>query len=201
MLVQDLIKRALRELNTYAAGQSPTGAELTDALSSYNTMLRSMFGVAVGPRLLPIVAGASTSAINGGLYRTAAGITLTLPANPRDGSRFGVSNNSGASVTITANGWRIAGAASVSVATGTNATYFFRGDTGAWTLEADQALTDATIFAPDMDEHLVFMLAARLQAGYSDAPPPPTVIALAQAGEVAFVQRYGRGPRQMRNAA
>jgi hypothetical protein len=201
MAVRDLIYRALREIGAIGAAEVPTDADADDALEAFNAMQREMFGVVVGPRLIPAPATTSRSVENGERCITGASpVTLTLGASPRPGNRFGVVSGVGA-VTINPNGQRINGALTATVVT--SGSWFYRDDTANWEQERDLVLNDDSIFAPELDEALVYMLAVRLAPSFGEAVTlTPTISALAAQGTQVFAMRYGRrGRNVMRQAA
>ena len=51
--VRDVIKRAGRMHGCWASGDEPDADEAMDALVSYNSMKRALFGTVIGPRLSP----------------------------------------------------------------------------------------------------------------------------------------------------
>jgi hypothetical protein len=90
--VHDVICRALRLLGALASGDEPDAEQMADALEAFNTLKRSWFGTLIGARVTQqSVAASPTQAENGGEYAVSAlTLTLTAPANPRAGARFGV---------------------------------------------------------------------------------------------------------------
>jgi hypothetical protein len=151
----------------------------------------------IGPRL-EARAGATGTVLNGAVYQVGAtSITLTLPANPRDGWRFGVADATGTLSTfntiVAPNGRQIEGAsASLTLSTNdTHRSWFFRGDTGNWVREADFAASDDIYFPDDLIRGLSGMLAVALAEEYG-REPPAIAIGTAQRGEALFRERYGR---------
>src|SRR5437868_1251208 len=94
LTVLGVISRAFRLYGTLE-GQGAT-ADADDAavgLIAFNAMKRAWMGTLIGPRLSPIsLTGVAGQAENGGEYMipTGAAFTLTAPANPKPGARFGV---------------------------------------------------------------------------------------------------------------
>jgi hypothetical protein len=208
LTVRGVIQRAGRLHGCWASGDDPTGAEAADALISINAMKRAMFGTIIGPRLSPMeVIGTSGQAENGGEYLIPGGVafTLTAPANPRSGARFGVvdagldfgTNN----LTINHPGVLMNGAqppapgvASPAVleSNGQNSRYWFRGDTGTWVIEGDFPTLDSAIEFPDpLIAYLPAMLAVVIAAEYG-ADLRSDVIAMADEGRTAFARSYAR---------
>jgi hypothetical protein len=206
MTVRDVIKAALRKMGGLASGDDPTADEVTDALTSYNSLLRSMFGTIVGQRLSPQAAAASLTAEPGGQYQIAASaMTITLPANPKNGARVGVvdSNLNFAvnTCTVARNGRSLEGAAAnLSLTTaGGGRTWFFRGDTGNWVREADQAIDDTVFFPDNLIAYLPDMLAVYIASEYG-AEIRPDVVAKSIEGREAFKRIYSRRGRNQADA-
>jgi len=201
LTVREVIDRAGRLHGCWAAGDEPTGDEAADALISINSLKRAMFGTIIGPRLSPLaLTGVAGQAENGGEYQIPAGaaFTLTAPLNPRSGARFGVVDaglDFGTNaLTIAPNGRQINGAAANYVidSSGTNARFWFRGDTGNWILEADFPSLDSAIEFPDpLIAYLPYMLAVVIAAEYG-ADLRSDVIAMADEGRTAFARSYAR---------
>lgn len=196
--VSEIITRAMRMNGTLADGETPSASEADDALTVYNQMQRALFGDVIGVKLEPETA--ATGAVRyGALYEAgAAAVTLTCPANPKDGWRFGIVDAKGTmntnNVTVAPNGRKFKGVAATSTVLNTASTYetyFFRADTGDWVLEADQTLTDTVYFPGDMLGGLSAMLAVTLASEYGKEATPVTA-GLAKMGQDRFRQRYGR---------
>lgn len=199
LVVRDVIDRAMRLLGAVASGGVPTAAEMADAMTAFNTLKRSLFGEIIGGRLTEqTVAGVIAQAENGGEYPIPGGaaFTLTAPANPRSGARFGVvdaglgfaTNN----CTVKPNGALIEGGAAdlvLSVA-GDNRRWWYRGDTGNWVREADFTDPSNAIEFPDnLIAYLPYMLAMVLAAEFN-TEVRQDVIAGEQFGRQAFARAY-----------
>jgi hypothetical protein len=140
---------------------------------------------------------------NGGEYQIPGGaaFTLTAPLNPRSGARFGVVDANLAwgtyALTINRDGQLINGAAAnyeINTA-GQNTRFWFRGDTGAWIIEADFASLNSAIEFPDpLIDYLPNMLAVVIAAEYG-ADIRPDVAAGAMEGRQAFARTYYRRGR------
>lgn len=193
-----IITRAMRMNGTLAASEpEPASSEADDALTTLNQLQRSLFGTIIGVKLEPETA-ATTTVRYGALYEAgAAAVTLTCPANPRDGWRFGISDvKSGFAtynVTVAPNGRKFKGlATNTTLATAdTYETYFFRTDTGDWVLEADWLISDTVYFPDELLSGLVAMLAVELAEEYGKVPSQ-IAVARAAAGRERFSLRYGR---------
>lgn len=206
LTVRDVIKRSNRLMGALATGDDPSADEMNDALMSYNSLVRSMFGTIIGPRLSALTAGASLTGEPGGLYQVgSAAITLTLPAQPRNGARIGVVDANLAlstnACTVNRNGRLLEGAASnITLNTnGTSRIWFFRGDTGNWVREAD-ALADDVVYFPDpLAAYLPDMLAVYL-AGEFGSDIRQDVVFKAMEGRQAFARTYARRGRNSMDA-
>jgi hypothetical protein len=206
LTVRDVIKRANRLMGALATGDDPTADELNDALISYNSMVRSMFGTVLGPRLSSLTAALSITAEPGGLYQVgSAAVTITLPAQPRSGARVGVNDaNLGLSsnvCTVNRNGRLLEGAAAnLTLNTnGTSRVWFYRGDTGNWVREADALIDDIPYFPDPLIAYLPDMLAVYVSGEYGSDIRPDTV-AKALEGRQAFARTYSRRGRNQADA-
>ena len=201
LTVRGVIKVSGRLLGWLPAGDEPGADDAADSLIALNRLKRAMFGTVIGPRLSPIgVAGPSGQAESGGEYQIPGGaaFTLTAPANPRAGARFGVVDAGLAwgayPLTIRPNGRLINGAAGnlTIAAAGANGRWWFRGDTGAWVAEGDWSGLDAAIEFPDaLIDYLPNMLAVVTAAEFS-SDIRPEVMSFAIEGRLAFARAYGR---------
>jgi hypothetical protein len=206
LTVRDVIKRANRLMGALATGDDPTADELSDALISYNSMVRAMFGTIIGPRLSSLTASASLTAEPGGLYQVgSSAVTITLPAQPRNGARVGVNDaNLGLSTnacTVNRNGRLLEGAAAnLTLNTnGTNRIWFYRGDSGNWVREADALIDDNPFFPDALTAYLADMLAVYV-AGEYGSDIRPDIVAKALEGRQAFARTYARRGRNQADA-
>ena len=195
--VLQTVTRASRMIGVLASGEELAAAEADDALATYNRTQRAMFGDVIGVKLEPETAATGTIRM-GALYQAgAAAVTLTSPANPRDGWRFGIvdalSNFSTYNVTVAAGGHKFKGATGSTVldTDDTYETYFFRADQGDFVLEADQALADTVYFPDDMLAGLEAIVAVAMANEYGKEPPAAT-LGMAKMGQDRFRCRYGR---------
>ncbi|MGI8839954.1 MAG: hypothetical protein ACR2F8_04085 [Caulobacteraceae bacterium] len=201
--VRDIIKRAGRLNGALATGDDPTSDEMNDAILALNTMKRALFGTVIGVRLSPQDAtGSSAQAENGGEYQIPAAVfTLTAPANPRSGARFGAVDANLAfaadNCTVARNGRLLEGTAAnlVLTANGDNRRWWFRGDTGNWIREADYVSPDDAIEFPEaLAAYLPNMLAVAVAAEYG-VDLRPDIVAGAAEGRQAFARQYARRGR------
>lgn len=206
MTVLDIIKAALRINGTIAAGDEPEAGDAQDSLSAYNRMVRSMFGTVIGPRVSPKGLTASTTAISGRIYSVGSQtLTITLPYDPRSGSRVGVADgNAGLAtypVTIARNGRLLEGSASNITLNGNGDArqWFFRGDTANWERERDLDLTEEPYFPDELVSRLPWMLAFMLMSEFG-AEIRPDVAQMATEGRQHFNRVYGRNGRSRADA-
>ena len=199
LTVKDVIKRAMRMHGALASGADPDATESADYLIAMNTMKRAMFGTLIGPRLSPQPApGTAAQAERGGEYEVVAtaAFTLTAPANPRSGSRFGVVdaalNFATFNCAVSAPGRLINGVAGNYVlnTNGARQRFWFRGDTGNWVLEADYVTIFDVIEFPDpLIAYLPYMLAVVIAPEMGNAVTP-LIAGGAQEGREAFARAY-----------
>lgn len=203
---RDVIKRSGRLHGAWAGDDDPTASEADNALLALNSMQRALFGTIIGPRLSPqSLSGNLAQAENGGQYLIpAASFTLTAPLNPRSGARFAVVdgnlNFATNSLTVIRNGRLLEGAAANLVlnTAGDDRQWFFRGDTGSWTREADFATLDVVPYYPDeLIAYLPYMLAVVIAAEYGGEIRPDVAAGNAE-GRASFARVYAR---RGRNAA
>lgn len=205
---RDIIKRAYRKLGSLATGDDPSADEINDGFMALNTMMRSLHGDIIGPRLSPQALVASAQAENGGLYQCAlsSGATLTAPLKPRNGARFGAvdvkANFATNNLTVAPNGQLLVGSASnlVIATNGATNVWFFNADTGNWVLEADLASVDTVPPYPDrLITFLPDMLCVFMGAEFG-SEVRPDVVATAQLGMKSFARNYARRGRNQADA-
>jgi hypothetical protein len=208
LVVRDVIARAMRLNGSLASGDMPMADELTDALEAFNTMQRAWFGTIIGPRLTAQSAtGSSAQAENGGEYMIpGAAFTLTAPAGPRAGARFGAVDATldfaTHNLTVDPNGRLIEGAAAnlVISANGDNRRWWFRGDVGGWVREADYTdPSDAISFPDSLIAYMPYMLAVVLASEFNTELRADVLAGNAE-GREAFARAYGRRGRNSLDA-
>ena len=202
--VLGVISRAFRLLGTLAGGDTPLANDAADGLTAFNAMKRAWFGALIGPRLSPLpLAGVNGQAENGGEYQIPGGaaFTLTAPANPRSGARFGAVDAAlgwGAwPLTVNPNGRLMNGSvANTLIATaGADARWWFRGDAGGWVAEADSpALTSVIEFPDGIIAYMPYMLAVVLAAEFA-ADLTAEIEAANLEGRAVLARTYGRRGR------
>lgn len=195
--VAQLIARSMRVISILGDGETATASQSADAVEVFNQLQRSLFGTSIGVKLSSETI-TTTTIRNGALYEAgSATATLTCPANPKAGWRFGVADSKAAlaafPVTVNPNGRRFKGSAANGTLNtdGLSETYFFRDDTGDWVLEADLALSSTVYFPDELMGGLAAMLAVSLANEYGKEAPPATQRRAAE-GQLAFIHRYGR---------
>lgn len=206
--VRTVVNAALRRLGALASGDDPGAQEIADALIAYNNMCKRMHGTIIGTKLTPVAMTAATTAEPGGVYMVAfasAGATLTMPSNPKGGSRVGYADtkaNFGTyNLTIAPNSRLIAGASTnVTVSTNSaNGVYWFNPETGNWVLEGD-ATIDATVAYPDsLVGYLPDMLAVQIVSEYG-GEIRQDIVSMAGEGRQAFARVLGRRGRNQMDA-
>lgn len=198
--VEAIIKRSQRVLGIIGSGDDATVSEQDDALETYNSLVRGLFGGnPVGVRLTPKLAAAGVKVRHGGLYQAGLAVaTLEMPDNPRDGFNFGVAMRGTSALTLSG-GALIEAAASASLSTAGSYQYIFRGDTGTFRRVVDQDLDDEPFLPEDVHDHLAMMLALRLAPEFKETVTldGEMVKNLAYQGAYSLALRYGR---QGRNA-
>lgn len=206
MTVRDVIKRANRLMGALATGDDPTADELNDALLSYNSMVRSMFGTIIGPRLSSLTCAVSLTAEPGGIYQVGSvAVTVTLPSQPRSGARVGVNDANlglGANTCTVNRGGRLLEGAAANLVLNTNGItriWFYRGDAGNWVREADALIDDAIFFPDPLIAYMSDMLAVYV-AGEFGSDIRPDTVAKAVEGRQAFARSYARRGRNQADA-
>jgi hypothetical protein len=203
--VRSIIQAAQRKFGALVSGDNTSADEMTDGLEAYNGLVRAIQG-GIGSRLSnqPALTVSATAEV-GGLYRgPASSITITCPANPRHGARFGVADvNADFSIhnyTIAKNGALLEGAAAnLTLSTNGDArVWFFEGDTGNWVKEADVTDVSTNCIFPDrFAGPLSDMLAAYWCQEFGGELRGDTLLKALE-GQEAFVRQYGRrGPNAL----
>lgn len=200
----EIITEAYRENNLIAIGQSPTDAELAEALPRLNNIINSLFGTTIGQWLLdwetPPKRTTSTDRrwpLSAADTKLPAGVwpyppynarlitnltgptTIYLFPQPEDGALMEVANAGPDfdthALTISANGRDIEGADQI-VLTGTERTFrwFYRADLAQWVRLAPLALTDEMPFPAEFDDYFIAALNVRLSARMARQPLPQT---------------------------
>lgn len=180
-LISTIIRDAYRESNLIAITADPTTAEQTEGLRLLNRLVPSLFGNEAGDPLETVPVGRNNVNVdveptlsdnivplNSRLVlNLTAAKTLYLSPKPQDGSRLAVIDKSGNlstyNLVLRGNGYTIAGAATATLSTNSlSREYFFRADTGDWSLLADLEADDSSPFPQKFDDMLVIGLAIRL---------------------------------------
>jgi hypothetical protein len=195
----DVLKRAMRLLGQLESGGTPTTDEQTDGLAALNGIFSAMWGNWIGPRLVPATYSAAATLYNGRRAECAltAATALTLPANPSDGARVGVTdvgnNFATFNLSVNRNGRLLEGGSSTLVlnTNGTSRSWFFRQDTGDWVREKALLIGDTIFFPDEICEHLPFLLAVRIVPEFSGDALPDAVVSGAALAEAAIKARYG----------
>lgn len=205
--VREILQRASRINGALANGDDLQAAEATNALTAYNNMTRGYHGTLIGVPLFPVsfTAAATVEPGSANMCALTAAATLTLPANPKGGTRVGwadvKANFATYNLTVNLNSRLYASAATALVEStnNTNKIVWFNPETGNWVLEAD-ATIDATCVYPDsISGYLPEMLAVHAVSEYG-GEVRQEVIARALEGREAFARVLGRKGRNQANA-
>ncbi|HEY7901781.1 MAG TPA: hypothetical protein VIC25_11425 [Caulobacteraceae bacterium] len=206
LLVRDIIYRGMRLLGAVDAAGAPSPQEMADGMLAANTLKASWFGTLIGGRLSEqsvAVGAVQVQAENGGEYAIPGGLayTVTVPANPRSGGRFGVVDAGLAFATtpctVNPNGALINGATAnltLNVA-GVGGRWWYRGDTANWVLEADWTdPTNVIEFPEAVAAYFPHMLAIVFAAEFN-TELRQDVIAAASEGRQVMARTYAPGGR------
>lgn len=205
---RDIIKSALRKLGDLPDDEDPPASEFDSAVVSFNSMLKAMHGVMIGPRLSPQQMSGSMQAENGGFYQASlSGVaTLLSPKKPKSGQRFGVidvGGNFSTNILSVSHGAQLLEGAAVDQTLNTDGVlrvWFFDADTGNWIREQDVANVNQPPPYPDrLNSYLPYMFAAFLAAEYGN-DIRPDVVTLAVEGRGAFARNYARRGRNQVDA-
>lgn len=203
----DIIQSAQRLIGAIGQGDTAVADESDEGLLALNRLINGMYGEQIGPVLTPAVLAASATGQNGRRYTVgSAAVTLTLPTNPRSGSRIGFQDGnaglSGANLTVNRGGSLLEGAASnLTISTnGATRSWFFRSDTANWVKETDLLITDSPFFPDNLIAHLPYMLAVYISPEYADNNLTEAVAKRSQLGYASFANHYGRHGRNQQNA-
>lgn len=167
----DIVEGAYLELNAISAGRNMTGAQAARGMTLLGDLLGEMAGMAIGAKLRDAAYDTdATLAINTRAVVSghAAALTLTLPAEPQDGSRVQVLDAGAAfaarPVTIARNGRLLEGSeANVTANTnGYSRTWMYRADLADWRVVSDLALADEFPYPRDTHSAFKLILAFRL---------------------------------------
>lgn len=197
--VNEIIKRALRMAGRLGSGEDPSVTEGEDALVTYNTFLRSLFGSVIGDVLTVKVVSGANPAVHGGQYITGSVATpLTFPASPKAGNRIGIAAGSGGA-SVVPNGLKVMNSTSTrAIAAGVSETFFFRDDLGNWELERDHAALSEDIYlAADTHDAMASCVAYKLIPEYMEGRQNERAPD-ARLGLAAINNRYGRRGRNIK---
>ncbi len=185
--LQDIIDSGYRELNLTAIGASPTTAQTTEGVLLLNRLYRFALGGSAGEMLfnwplgnfgrenivraeVPLLRIQNPPANVRLVAVNEEAMTVYLPPVGRflsDGARMGVIDPherlAAYPSTLDANGNTIDGADTLLVDTdGTDATWLYRADLGAWMLLDNLDETDDNPFPEEFDDYFSIMLALRI---------------------------------------
>lgn len=203
MDTRSLIKLSLRSIGALDTSQEPTPSQADEALDTLNGVLKAMQGQEIGLRLDTVALTGAAAGVPWAMYQAAlaAAATLTLPANPQDGWRFGFkdtkANFATYNLTVNPNNRLISTSIGVYSAgnqaystNGQTKTFFFRSDEG-WTEEVVLTLTDTPYFPVDFHVDLANILSLSLYPQYWPGQTPDAMlVGLSQASRERFAARY-----------
>jgi len=183
-LLSTIIRDAFRESNLIAISADPTAAEQEEGLRLLNRLILSLFGYEAGDPLTTLPLGSNNVSRPVGFAdnlpndwhlpaNTRLVLNITSPQTvyfhpkPEDGARMSIIDKSGNlstnPLTIAGNGYTIEGQTSVTLNTDNVANeYFFRADTGNWSLVSPLTVDDESPFPEQFDDLLIIGLAMRL---------------------------------------
>ena len=186
----EIITPALRACGAVPAGREPSGPEAADALTVYNLMVAGMRGELIGQPVVAKPIAGPTTGQPGRLYVYAGEtqITVTLPSDARAGARVGVSAAGDGPVRVSAGGLNLEGSPDAVSVSETQRVWFYDGR-GAWTREADAALSDPIALAAEVREGLAAMLSLRLASEYG-LPVSEEMRALHERGAQRIKRHY-----------
>lgn len=168
--VRTIVTQAFEELSVARNDRTFRERDGVIALELLNNQVAGVFGQGVGMNLRDQAVTSDTTLTD--YIRAVVGahsaFSITLPAEPKDGSRIQVldASNSFATypVTIKPNGRMIEGATANLTANtnGFTRTWFYRADLADWRKVADLTLNDAFPFPEEFDDAFAILLALRL---------------------------------------
>jgi hypothetical protein len=204
-LTSEMIRLAYRESNLIAIGASPTAPQVAEALARLNSIVSGAYGYEVGQEFIdwPIgQEGVNTEEsapfwtndlwayppINMRMIAASnTPQTIYLPPGPSNGSRIALidpaSRLAAAPIIIDGNGRTIEGSDTLTLNTnGTNKVWFYRADTGNWTLLSELTGVDPEQFPfpIEFDDYFITKLAMRLNPRYGRQMAESSAVAMAQ---------------------
>lgn len=214
-----IITDAYREVNIIPIGTDPTDAEFAEGLRRLNVYIDSLFGMDLGEfmqdwPLTKLWTAPEFRATPLGRFDTdlpaevrpypplnariitnlAQAKTVYLYPEPIDGARLAVADiGSTAELTISGNGRRISGAASLTYIPSPSVTrqWFYRADKGEWTEIVELGLDDELFFPSEFDDLFVTGLAIRLAPRSGQRAGQETIAANIRAGK-KLKRRYAQ---------
>jgi hypothetical protein len=174
MSVQDTLTRAIRMTGGRALNDTPSAAEMAEALAEFQNMVLSL------PRVVlteVVVSANYTANENERITDTSGTAVITKPTVIVD-SRSGLNRppHNGSVV-------EIANAA-------TPLRFIYITELGSWMQTSQLALSGAQPFGPEHEQGLAAMIAARIAGPIFQREPPQMVILLAQEGRRTIRQRF-----------
>ena len=186
-LVADIVRDAYRESNLISIGTEPSGAQKQEAIRFVNRVLPSVLGNEAGEILETYNLDDTRELRDDTVYNNTrvlltAGKTLSLnlPKNPRDGSRFAFVDVYGSlssnPFTLNGNGTMVDGSRSKTYNTDNQSVeLFYRADTGNWHTVSPLVETDLWPFPPEFDDMFIITLAFRFNPRYNISSAPESM--------------------------
>lgn len=180
--IRELVTEAFRENNLIQVGDTPAGAEYTEAEKRLLRIISMLFGAGFGESLVSDVVDYSTKDEGLGantrvLVTDKTQSTIYLPETPNDGERFSVVDPSGllsaSNLTITPLAGTIEGVDSLTLNTDNIIReWFYRADTGNWVRVTELIDSSQSPFPPEFDDLLIEYLAMRISPRYGTQTAP-----------------------------
>lgn len=177
--IRELVTEAFRENNLIQVGDTPDGAEYTEAEKRLLRIISALFGAGFGEPLVSSVVDYTTDTY--GLTPNTRILvtddtqsTIYLPKLPSDGERAAIADPSGLlssnNIILTPLSGTIEGAASVTLSTANLIReWFYRADTGNWVRVTDLADSASSPFPVEFDDLLIQSLSMRIAPRYGTA--------------------------------
>jgi hypothetical protein len=206
--VRTALNEALRAIRAIGLGDDPVADELAIGLEAVQGLILDIHE-GRGPLLdVDVTAATITPGENQRLRIQDGDTTLvTLPnavpiGGPHSPYDYGFTAPAGAAPVGTAavaDGYAYRApldGSRIEIVGATQALYFYRSDTNAWTRATDLALDSELPFSARLTSAFSAMLAERLFDSVSTAPPTPMLLKRIAQGRLAMMQQSGKGRTQ-----
>jgi len=200
-----IITMAFRETNLIAVGTQPDAVKVAEALPRLNSIVSGAYGYEVGQEFIDWPVGQegvnleesapfwtqdlwAFPPINMRLIAASpVSQVIYLPPGPSNGSRIALIDPgqrlAAAPLTLDGNGRTIEGAATLTLdVNGTSKVWFYRADTGNWTMLSQLTGVDPEEFPfpSEFDDYFITKLAMRLEPRYGRQISESSAVAMAQ---------------------